>query len=179
MKACVLPVVLLAGLLTACATKPATSKADMKTQYHRPLTSIGAMFGALPPAVQSTVLAEAGSTTITDIVRDPSSGHVVYKIYFRDPENFPPLFVAPDGSVLNYDLTVAVSATHGTHVKASEVPPAVKKVIEERGPTVGYSSISVEKWGNRTVYVVDFKDVAHFPRMFITADGSIVEETSQ
>jgi uncharacterized lipoprotein len=180
MKAHVLLVALLVALLAGCATKPETAKkAEQKTPYHRPLTSLGAKFGALPPAVQSTVLAQAGSTDITDAVRDTSSGRVVYKIYFRDPDVFPPLFVAPDGSVLNYDLTVAVSASHGTRVKASEVPPKVLKVIEEHGPVAGYSSINKEKWGDRVVYVVDFKDAAHYPRMFITADGNIVEETSQ
>ena len=113
MKAHILPVVLLVGLLAGCATKTETQKAEDKTPYHRPLTSLGAKFGALPPAVQSTVLAEAGGAEITDALRDTSSGRVVYKIYFRDPDVFPPLFVAPDGSVLNYDLTVAVSAVRG------------------------------------------------------------------
>jgi len=177
MKAHILPVVLLVGLLAGCATKTETQKAEDKTPYHRPLTSLGAKFGALPPAVQSTVLAEAGGAEITDALRDTSSGRVVYKIYFRDPDVFPPLFVAPDGSVLNYDLTVAVSAVRGTRLKAADVPPSVLKVIEDRGPASGYSTINKEKWGERVVYMVIFKDEAHYPRMFIAEDGTIVEET--
>jgi len=176
MKAHVLPFVLLAALVAGCATTTETSKVVEKTPYHRPLTSLGAKFGALPPPVQSTVLAESGATEITDAVRDVSSGRVVYKIYFHDPDVFPPLFVAPDGSVLNSDLTVASAATSGTSIKPSDVPPAVKKVIEEHGPVAGASSIHNEKWGDRTVYVVDFKDPAHYPRLFITEDGSLVEE---
>jgi hypothetical protein len=86
------------------------------------------------------------------------------------------LFVAPDGSVLNPDLTVAISANRGSHIKLSEVPPIVVKVIEDHGPIAGYSSINKEQWGDRTVYVVTFKDTAHYPRLFITADGSMVEE---
>jgi hypothetical protein len=177
MKVLVLPIILLVGLLAGCATTPeATKKAEAKTPYHRPLTSLGAKFGALPPAVQSTVLAQAGSTDITDAIRDASSGRVVYKIYFRDPDIFPPLFVAPDGSVLNPDLTIAVSAVPGTRLKHSEVPTKVMKVIEEHGPAAGSSSITKEKWGDRVVYVVDYKDVAHFPRIFISEDGTIVQE---
>jgi hypothetical protein len=172
-----LPVVLLVGLLAGCATETQMRKAEHQTPYHRPLTSLGAKFGALPPAVQSTVLAQAGGAEITDAVRDTSSGRVVYKIYFRDPDVFPPLFVAPDGSVLNPDLTVAVSAVHGTRVKAADVPPSVMKVIEERGPASGYSAINKEKWGDRVVYMVIFKDEAHYPRMFIAEDGTIVQET--
>jgi hypothetical protein len=177
MKPHVFAVVLLAGLLAGCATKTETRKAEHETPYHKPLTSLGAKFGALPPAVQSTVLAQAGGTEISDAVRDTSSGRVVYKIYFRDPDVFPPLFIAPDGSVLNPDLTVAVSAVHGSRVKAAEVPPSVMKVIEEHGPASGYSAINMEKWGDRVVYMVTFKDQAHYPRMFIAADGTIVQET--
>ncbi|HVM49476.1 MAG TPA: hypothetical protein VMU04_15715 [Candidatus Acidoferrum sp.] len=180
MKAHVLPIVLLTALVAGCASKPAAPKAKAKTDeatpYHRPITSLGAKFGALPPAVQSTVLAEAGGADITDAVRDVSSGRVVYKIYFHDPAIFPPLYVAHDGSVLNYDLTVAIPASHGTSVKPSDVPPAVMKVIEDKAPASGYSAINMEKWGTRTIYVVSFKDEAHFPKIFITADGTLVEE---
>ncbi len=177
MKTRMLAVIALVGLLTGCAPQTQTRKAAQKTPYHRPLTSLGAKFGALPPAVQSTVLAQAGGAEISDAVRDTSSGRVVYKIYFRDPDVFPPLFVAPDGSVLNPDLTVAVSAIRGTKVKAADVPPSVMKVIEDKGPASGYSSIQKERWGDRVIYMVTFKDEAHYPRMCITADGTIVEET--
>ncbi len=177
MKVHMFPVVLLVGLLAGCATETEVRKAEHQTPYHRPLTSLGAKFGTLPPAVQSTVLAQAGGAEITDAVRDTSSGHVVYKVYFRDPDVFPPLFVAPDGSVLNPDLTVAVSAAHGTRVKAADVPPSVMKVIVDRGPASGYSSINKEKWGDRDIYMVIFKDEAHYPRMFIAADGTVVQET--
>jgi len=177
MKSHIIPVLALAGLLAGCATESDSRKADIQTPYRKPITSLGAKFGALPPPVQSTVLAQAGGTEITDAVRDTSSGRVVYKIYFREPAIFPPLWVAPDGSVLNHDLTVAVSAVHGTRVKAADVPPAVMKVVEERGPVSGYSSISKETWGNRVVYMVTFKDEAHYPRLFIATDGAIVEET--
>ena len=88
-----------------------TQTAEHQTAYDKPLTSPGAKFGALPPVVQRTVLAEAGPAEVVDAVRDTSSGRVVYKIYFRDKDLFPPLYVAPDGSVLNPDLTVAVSTS--------------------------------------------------------------------
>jgi hypothetical protein len=176
MKARVFPIILLAGLLAGCATKPESRKAELKTPYHRPLTSVGAMFGSLPPAVQSTVLAEAGGGEITDAYRDTSAGRVVYKIFFRDPDLFPPLYVAPDGSVLNYDLTVAVAAHRGSLVKTSDLPPKVVKLIEERATLSGISTISKETWGNRTVYVVTFKDPAHYPNLYVAEDGSLVEE---
>ena len=177
MRSQVFGVVALAGLLAGCATQHEARKAEHQTPYHKPLTSLGAQFGALPPVVQSTVLAEAGGAEIMDAFRDTSSGRVVYKIYFREPDVFPPLFVAPDGSVLNPDLTVAVSAVHGTRVKTADVPPKVMKVIEEHAPLAGYSAINKENWGDRVVYIVSFKDEAHYPKLFITADGTLIDET--
>jgi hypothetical protein len=177
MKSHVFGAVALAGLLAGCAAHHEARKAEKPTPYHKPLTSLGAKFGALPPVVQATVLAEAGAAEIVDAFRDTSSGRVVYKIYFRDPGVFPPLFVAPDGSVLNPDLTVAVSAVSGNRVKKSDVPPKVMKVIEEHSPLSGYAAINKETWGDRVVYIVSFKDEAHYPKLFITADGTLTDES--
>jgi hypothetical protein len=168
---------LLAVLLAGCATPKQSQQAEHTTPYLKPLTSVGAKFGALPPVVQATVLAEAGGAEIVDAYRDTASGRVVYKIYFRDPDIFPPLFVAPDGSVLNPDLTVAVSAAHGTRVKPADVPPKVMKVIEEHQPTAGFTAIHKETWGDRVVYIVSFKDEAHYPKIFITSEGVLTSET--
>jgi len=101
MKSPVFFLVPLAVLLAGCTTPGESEMAQRQTRYHKPLTSPGAKFGALPQIVQLTVLAQVGPEEVVDAVRDTSSGRVVYKIYFRDSEIFPPLYVAPDGSVLN------------------------------------------------------------------------------
>jgi hypothetical protein len=145
--------------------------------YDKPLTSPGAKFSALPQVVQRTVLAEAGGAEVVDAVRDTSAGRVVYKVYFRDSEVYPPLFIAPDGSVLNPDLTVAVSATQGVRVKRSELPPKVVKAITDKAPGAEIAYINKEGWGDRIVYVVTFKDEAHFPKLLLAEDGTVVEET--
>jgi hypothetical protein len=171
------PLALALGLaLCGCESPRQTAQSEKKTPYHRPLTSLGAKFGALPPTVQATVLAQAGGADIVDAVRDTRSGQVVYKITFREPEIYPTLLVAPDGSVLNPDLTVAVSAQQGARVKITDVPAAVMKVIDEKGPVTGPSVVNKETWGDRTVYVVSFKDEAHYPKMFIAADGTVLQE---
>ncbi len=169
-------IVMLAAVLCGCDTPKETKKAEKKTPYDKPLTSLGAKFGALPPTVQATVLAEAGGADIVDADRETTSGRVVYKITFREPEIYPTLYVAPDGSVLNPDLSVAVAAQHGIKVKTSELPEKVKKLIEDKGPTEGAASIHKETWGDRTVYIVKFRDEAHYPKMFISSDGTVLEE---
>ena len=159
MKTQVFGTVLVALLAAGCATQKEAQMAAHHTVYDKPLTSPGAKFGALPAAVQRTVLAQVGPASVVDAVRDTSSGRVVYTVYFRESEIFPPMYIAPDGSVLNPDLTVAVSAVQGTRVKREEVPPEVMKAIPERAQASEVAYINKEMWGDRTVYVVTFKDV--------------------
>ncbi len=177
MKSHVFGAGLVALLVAGCATHNQTQKAGHQTVYNKPLISPGAKFGALPPPVQRTVLAQVGPAEVVDVRRDTSTGRVFYKIYFRDVDIFPPMYVAPDGSVLNPDLTVAVAAFHGLRVKPDEVPAAVMKVIPQRAPAGEIAYITLEAWGGRAVYVVTFKDEAHTPRLLIASDGSAVEET--
>jgi len=177
MRSHILRSVSLALLLAGCATRSTTQPEKHQTVYDKPLTSPGAKFGALPSVVQRTVLAEAGPAEVVDAVRDTTAGRVVYRIYFRDSDVFPPMFVAPDGSVLNPDLTVAVSAVRGTRVMLNDLPPKVKKAIPERAPAGEVAYINKEGWGNRVVYVVTFKDEAHNPRLLLSEDGIIVDET--
>ena len=181
----------LAALLTGCATSEKTQKTSPPTPtpekvqmgshqtsyYGHPLTSAGAKFGALPRAVQRTVLAQAGTEEVDDVQRDIVSGNVVYKIDFRHPNEFPPLYVAPDGSVLNPDLTVAVAAFQGIRLKPEEVPANVKQVIKERAPNGDVAFVSLETWASRPVYVVNFKDEAKNPKLFVASDGTAVEES--
>ena len=174
MKSPVFLAVSLAVLLAGCATQDQT--AARYYPYHKPLTSPGAKFGDLPPLVQRTVLAEAGAEAVVDTIRDTSSGRVVYKIYFRDRDVFPTLYVAPDGSVLNPDLTVAVQARPGTRVKLADLPSSVREAIPKRAPTATVAYITKESWGERTIYVVTFKDESHNPRLLLGEDGAILDE---
>jgi hypothetical protein len=177
MKSPLFLVVPLVVVFAGCATQDQDQTAATQTPYHKPLTSPGAKFGALPMTVQLTVLAQVGPEEVVDAVRDTSSGRVVYKIYFRDAELFPPLFVAPDGSVLNPDLTVAVNARHGTPVSPDEVPPGVMEAIPKHAPTAQVQYISKESWGERTVYVVTFKDPSHNPKLLLSKEGKVLDES--
>jgi len=109
-----------------------------------------------------------------------------YKIVFRNQAAFPPMFVAADGSLLRPDLTVAVGApmdTFGvvsagpvTGVKLNELPQPSIKAIHDRAPDAQIAYINKETWGNRIVYVVTFVDPAHHPRLYVTAEGKILNE---
>jgi hypothetical protein len=175
-------------LLLGCFSHPEPPIVQYQTQYHFPLTSPGSKFGALPPPAQNTVRAEVGMAEITDVVKLPSvpSGAMVYKICFRNDDLFPPLYVAADGSLLNPDLSLAAGApadTFGvisggpvTGVKLSELPPPVSKTLHDRAPNVGIASVNKETWGDRVVYIVSFSDPAHHPRLYLAADGTVLNE---
>lgn len=176
----------LAGVLLGCAPNHEVLDTH-RTPYNVPLFSSGAQFGGLPPAVQNTVRAEAGSEEIYDIVKDNSSGQTIYRIYFVNPGGYPTLYVARDGSVLNPDLSVAVAAPApeesalsgsnlGTTVKLTDLPAAVLEVIHHQASRSEVATIDKSSWGNRTVYIVTFKDESHYPKLYVEADGTLLKE---
>jgi hypothetical protein len=188
-----------AGLLVGCVThheQPVQheeavhhEKALAPAVFRKPLLSPGAQFGALPPPVQNTVIAEAGSEVIWDVVKEDHSGQTVYIIYFENQDIYPPLYVGRDGSVLNPDLTVAVHAPEykaaalgaslgaaTASVKLTDLPSKVLDVVHDQASHSEISSIDKATWGNRVVYIITFKDGAHNPKLYVEADGTLLKD---
>jgi len=173
-------------LLFGCAHNIENEAAENGVPYHRSLASPGSKFGALPPAVQNTVRAETGAAEIRDIETRYGPGGPTYVIYFRNRELFAPMFVAADGSLLHPDLTLAMGAPKDsfgvvssgpvTGVKPNELPQPALKTITERAPGAQIASINKETWGDRNVFIVSFIDSEHHPRLYITADGKLLNE---
>lgn len=151
--------------------------------YSLPLISPGTKFAALPPAVQHTIRSETGGAEIEDVVRDTAAGTTVYKIFFAHPESSPPLYLAPDGSVLNPDLTVAMGASQDSFgsltggaragLALGDLPPKVVTLIQERAPSQEIQTITKENRGEQVVYIVTFKGPKETP-LEITSEGAIV-----
>ena len=174
MKLSVFNAVLALALLAGCASKPEPPQVAHSTYpYTKPLTSPGGKFGMLPPVVQNTVRAEAGAAEVVDAVRDTSSGRVVYKIFFKTS---PTLYVAPDGSVLYPDLTVAAAPLLGIVVKPLDVPPAVMNTVHDHAPHADIALINKEMWHDKVVYSFTFKEDIKYPRLNIAEDGTLLEE---
>ena len=181
MKVSSLEAVLVVALFAGCARHHATVPPEDFSAYHKspydnPLSTPGARFGSLPAVVQNTVRSEAGTEEIIDARREIMDGHLFYKISFRDEKNFPPLLVGPDGSVLNSDLTVAVPAPQeaSQSIKLTELPPAVKKVLDERQPGVEVASVNHENWGSHSVYIISFKDEVQHQKLYVVGDGKVL-----
>ena len=177
---------LVLGLVAGCAhhhPPPAAAKHPSEppheeTPYLKPLVAPGTLFNALPPTVQNTVRAEVGTAEIYDVVKDTSPGQTVYVIHFREPDLYPPMYIAPDGSVLNPDLSVAVQApeTNRTGLKLEELPSEALKVVHDHAPHAEIASINKEMWGDRSVYIVAFKDEVENPKLYVTSDGTVFNE---
>jgi hypothetical protein len=185
----------LGALLTGCAhhheAQPATEpvdkgpaysdKGDYERLYHYPLQSPGTQFAALPPAVQRTVRAEVGSAQIADIRKGTTGNNLVYVVYFAKRDVMPPLYIAPDGSVLKPDLAVFIPAPHesaadmGTGLTLNDLPPKVVATIQQRAPDAEVGAIGKETKGDNVTYVIFFKGDRHVP-LYISADGAFVKE---
>jgi len=167
-------------LLSGCASE------ERVEAYHAPLSSVGARFGALPTAVQNTIRAQTGTAEIRDIDKEQRSIGTVYRISYATKDLYPPLFVAPDGSVINPDMTVAVGATHdettvekggaagGLHF--GDLPVAVANVVEGTAPKEEILSVDKQLWGNRVVYIIGFRNETRHPRLYIESDGTILRD---
>ena len=174
---------LLLSFLAGCARHRATfttediaTPSQEKSFYKNPLSTPGARFGNLPAVVQNTVRSEAGTAAIVDARKEISDGRIYYVITFRDPDTWPPLIIGSDGSVLHPDLTVAVPAPQepSYDVKLSDLPAAVKKVLQDRNLMGEIASVSHENWGNHTIYIVSFKEGAHMEKLHVVSDGTLL-----
>jgi len=178
MKMHYLFVAAIAGTLCGCVTEHPIS-------YTEPLTSPGGMFSKLPPAVQNTVRAEAGTVEIADITRSDATGSPVYTFYFKNAELFPPLHVASDGSVLRPDMTVAVGATAETleastgsgvsGLRMGDLPPNVVVTIRHSAPTAVVATISRLTSEGQTFYEITFEDPASHPVLIVRDDGHVLQ----
>src|SRR5579862_8133992 len=148
------------GLAGCAGSRHADSLTEYYRHYDKPLLSPGAQFAAVPPAVQNTVRAETGSAEIDNVVKDTNSGRLVYRISFQNHEGFAPLNIAPDGSLLDQDLAVAIGAPQDKSnvitggpvagVTLNDLPKEVVKTIQRQAPDSEIDTIVKEVHGDKT-----------------------------
>jgi len=158
-----------------------------RLHHEKHSTSPGAKFGALPPAVQNAIRAETGGAELADIERATNHGEPIYVVYLANAEAYPPLFIALDGSVLKPDLTVAVggseelggiaTSTAASRIDPKDLPATVLGAMKQRVPDGVLTSVDKETWGNQPVYVLTFKDEKRQPKLYIGADGTVLNGT--
>lgn len=175
-----------AALTAGCHGPEPKPFSEFAYGYHYPLKSPGTQFAELPPAVQRSIRAETGGTLIADIQKTELGGdRPVYRVIFENQYRFPPLYIASDGSVLNSDLTIAISAPHEVvaartagpleRLTVEDLPPQVVKSIQGQAPDAEVDIVTRETKGERVVYLVTFKDRKH-PTLYLGPDGTILRE---
>ncbi len=169
---------------------PQASLLSPEHLYNEPLVSPGTQFTRSPPPVQRAITAEAGAAEIDQITRFTNQNRVIYVVRFANRWLFPPLYVAGDGSILAPDLRVELGAPiedldlggvitgsgrSPLHL-ADLLPPDVLRVLQERALITDIAHLSKEKWGDRPIYIVTFRDPAQNPTLYIQSDGTILNE---
>lgn len=168
----------------ACALCGCASDRPIVT-YDQPILSPGGKFSRLPPTVQNSVRAEAGMAEIQDVLKGHTAEGTFYKVTFKSSDVFPPLYLAPDGSVLTPDLRVVVGATEdsieastgsgASTMKLDDLPPNVVQTIRHSAPTAEINSVTRLNSGGDVFYDVTFKDPGTHPRVLIRDDGRLVK----
>src|SRR6185295_9199539 len=123
------------------------------------------------------------------VMKDRTPAGLVYKIYFQNSGVYPPLYVTPDGDVLNPDYTIAVPAPltaqqafaaggsgEGGTVRLLDLPEEVLKIVYDQAPHAEISGIEKQAWGDRTVYIVSFKGDTAAPKLYVRSDGIVLKE---
>lgn len=160
-KALLLSLSLAAGLCSC--THPST----YQSPYHLSFVSPGMKFLSLPAAVQNTIRAQAGMAEIQNIGRYEIDDFTYYKVWFARSRIFPPMYIAPNGNLLNADLTVSMSVPAENYVELvghgfgtvslGDLPPAVVKTINARAAAFEIQRIEQVGTDEDRYYEIHFK----------------------
>lgn len=185
-------ILVLAAMAVGCQGPRRKMPSHDASAYRYPLKSPGTQFAELPPAVQRTIRAETGGTLIADIQKNGTDNdRMVYRVIFENQERFAPLYIAPDGSVLNPDLTVVIAAPHeavatktagpSERLTLEDLPPQVVKAMQGQAPDAEVDTVVRETRGEKktrseqVIYHITFKDRKH-PPLDLGPDGTILHE---
>jgi len=166
-----------AALALLCGCAP-----ELPHAYNQPLNSPGGEFSLLPPAVQNSVRSQAGMAELSGVTRNFEGPVRYYEIRFRNPVLYPPLYLAPDGSVLSPELTVVVPASQesialasgklATGIRRDELPQKVVLSIRRLAPTSEVDTIRRIDTDGQVFFNVTFVDSQHHPGLLLHDDGS-------
>jgi len=149
----------------------------------------------LPPAVQRTLNQHKGSDAIKDIERETKNGRTVYEVEFNRTGLNPKLVIAEDGTVVrdarepndrsanatrrDSDTRVnepSAGAPRIATMRVDDVPPAVRKTIEQHAAGRKVADIDRETWNGKPVFEVEYDQSGRNEQIFVAEDGTIVKQ---
>jgi uncharacterized membrane protein YkoI len=147
----------------------------------------------LPSAVQQTLNQQKGTNTVKDIEKQTRNGQTVYQVEFSRRGLNPKLVIAEDGTLVRdsraatttsertglgnriNDIREAVRGRTAT-MRIEDVPPAVRKTIEQEAAGRKVADIDRETWKGKTVYEVEFEQTGRNAQVYIAEDGTVVKQ---
>ena len=153
----------------------------------------------LPPAVQRTLSQQKGADAVKDIERETRNGRTVYEVELNRTGLNPKLVIAEDGTLVRdargpndrnpntagRDIGVrpmdpiASAPPRIATMKIEDVPPAVRKTIEQSAAGRKVADIDRETWNGKTVFEVEFAQTGRNQQIFVAEDGAIVKQEGE
>ena len=143
----------------------------------------------LPPAVQRTLSEHKGSDAIKDIERETKNGRTVYEVEFNRTGLNPKLVIAEDGTVVRDAREPNDRSANATRVneptagapriatmRIDDMPPAVRKTIEQHAAGRKVADIDRETWNGKPVFEVEYDQTGRNEQIFVAEDGTIVKQ---
>ena len=138
----------------------------------------------LPPAVLRTLTQEKGTDTVKDIEKESRNGQTVYEVELNRRGLNPKLVIAEDGSLVRdaREQTDSVNNPPGAlsaripTMRLEEMPPAVRKTIEQHAAGRKVADIDRETWDGKTVYEVEFAQTGRNEQIHVGEDGTLLKQ---
>lgn len=134
----------------------------------------------LPAAVQRTLNQQKGTDTVKDIEKETRNGQTVYEVELNRRGLNPKIVIAEDGSLVrdaraNDTPGAGPAWARVPTMRLEDVPPAVRKTIEQQAAGRKVADIDRETWDGKTVFEVEFAQTGRNEQIHVSEDGRIVK----
>jgi uncharacterized membrane protein YkoI len=144
----------------------------------------------LPPSVQRTLNQQKGTDTVKEIERETRNGRTVYEVEFSRTGLNPKLVIAEDGTLVRDPRTPTTTADPDSRVnrapgvvstriptmRLEDVPPAVRKTIEQHAAGRKVADIDRETWDGKMVYEVEFAQTGRNEQIHVAENGTLLKQ---
>jgi uncharacterized membrane protein YkoI len=144
----------------------------------------------LPSVVQRTLNQQKGTDTVKEIERETRNGRTVYEVELSRTGLNPKLVIAEDGTLVRdprepstttdpdsrVNRAPVVVSTRIPTMRLEDVPPAVRKTIEQHAAGRKVADIDRETWDGKMVYEVEFAQTGRNEQIHVAENGTLLKQ---
>src|SRR5688572_21914833 len=164
---------------------------DERTEAGLKSLFMGTQLEDTPPAVQETIMREAGNRKIADIDKERRTGEVIYEVEFKEPGRNIELHIAENGTIVRDSRKAEAigaparqaergigqsSKPNAEKLTFGEVPAAVQNRIRTTDEASKVKQIHRTTKDGLTLYEVELEKDGKSTTLHINSDGTILEE---